>query len=50
MHLTGESVMATVVIYLSNATQGGQILFPEAEVRQKPSKLVQSSIKNPTFC
>ncbi|KAK1409139.1 hypothetical protein QVD17_35664 [Tagetes erecta] len=31
MHLTGESVMATVVIYLSNATQGGQILFPEAE-------------------
>ncbi|KAL8192743.1 hypothetical protein R6Q57_027191 [Mikania cordata] len=31
MHLTGESVLATVVIYLSNVTRGGQILFPGAE-------------------
>ncbi|XP_076945401.1 putative prolyl 4-hydroxylase 12 [Bidens hawaiensis] len=31
MWQTGESVMATVVIYLSNVTQGGQILFPVAE-------------------
>ncbi|KAK9060881.1 hypothetical protein SSX86_018061 [Deinandra increscens subsp. villosa] len=31
MHLTGESVMATVVFYLSNVTQGGQIFFPGAE-------------------
>ncbi|PWA66067.1 oxoglutarate/iron-dependent oxygenase [Artemisia annua] len=27
----GESVMATVVMYLSNVTQGGQIIFPKAE-------------------
>ncbi|KAI3793021.1 hypothetical protein L1987_35633 [Smallanthus sonchifolius] len=31
MHLTGESVMASVVIYLSNVTHGGQILFPGVE-------------------
>ncbi|KAI3800177.1 hypothetical protein L1987_35487 [Smallanthus sonchifolius] len=31
MHPTDESVMATVVIYLSNVTQGGQMLFPGAE-------------------
>ncbi|KAE9617376.1 putative procollagen-proline 4-dioxygenase [Lupinus albus] len=27
-----EPLMATVVLYLSNATQGGQILFPESQV------------------
>lgn len=26
------TLMATVVLYLSNATQGGQILFPESVV------------------
>lgn len=27
-------LMATVVLYLSNATQGGQILFPESKVSE----------------
>ncbi|KAM0023830.1 putative procollagen-proline 4-dioxygenase [Helianthus debilis subsp. tardiflorus] len=38
MSLPGESVLATVVIYLSNATQGGQILFPGAESGSLRSK------------
>ncbi|XP_024979723.1 probable prolyl 4-hydroxylase 12 isoform X2 [Cynara cardunculus var. scolymus] len=33
MRLNGESVIATIVMYLSNVTQGGQILFPGAESR-----------------
>ncbi|MFS8013608.1 putative procollagen-proline 4-dioxygenase [Helianthus anomalus] len=36
--LLGESVLATVVIYLSNVTQGGQILFPGAESGSLRSK------------
>lgn len=32
LELSGP-LMATVVLYLSNATQGGQILFPESKVR-----------------
>lgn len=27
-----EPLMATVVLFLSNVTQGGQILFPDSEV------------------
>lgn len=33
--LPNEPLMATVVLYLSNASYGGQILFPESEVRKK---------------
>ncbi|KAJ9539636.1 hypothetical protein OSB04_026142 [Centaurea solstitialis] len=33
MRLNGESVIATIVLYLSNVTQGGQILFPRVESR-----------------
>ncbi|KAJ0661921.1 putative procollagen-proline 4-dioxygenase [Helianthus annuus] len=38
MSLPGESVLATVVIYLSNVTHGGQILFPGAESGSLRSK------------
>lgn len=34
--LLGEPLLATVVLYLSHRVQGGQILFPESEVREKP--------------
>lgn len=27
-------LMATVILFLSNSTQGGQILFPESEVSE----------------
>lgn len=30
-----QPLMAIVVLYLSNASQGGEILFPESEVRAK---------------
>lgn len=29
-----EPLVATVVLYLSNVTRGGEILFPQSEVRQ----------------
>lgn len=29
-----EPLMAIVVLYLSNVTQGGEIFFPESEVRE----------------
>lgn len=29
-----EPLLATIVIYLSNATRGGEIVFPESEVRK----------------
>lgn len=28
-----ESLLATVILYLSNVTRGGEILFPKSEVR-----------------
>ena len=31
-----EPLIATVILYLSNVTRGGQILFPNSEVREKP--------------
>ncbi|XP_061352849.1 probable prolyl 4-hydroxylase 12 [Gastrolobium bilobum] len=48
LELSGP-LMATVVLYLSNATQGGQILFPESEPKssswwsncKKSSKILQ---------
>jgi prolyl 4-hydroxylase len=30
-----KPLMAIVVLYLSNVTRGGEILFPESEVREK---------------
>lgn len=30
-----KPLMAIVVLYLSNVTRGGEILFPESEVRDK---------------
>ncbi|KAK2998200.1 hypothetical protein RJ639_024116 [Escallonia herrerae] len=33
-----EPVMATVILYLSNVSQGGQILFPESELRNSQMK------------
>lgn len=33
--LHSEPMMATVILYLSNVSQGGQILFPESEVRMQ---------------
>ncbi|CAL9226823.1 unnamed protein product [Arabidopsis halleri] len=32
-----ESLLATVVLYLSNTTQGGELLFPNSEARPKKS-------------
>lgn len=37
--LSNEPLMATVVLYLSNTSQGGQIIFPESEVREKQLSL-----------
>lgn len=31
---SNEPLMATVILYLSNVTRGGQILFPESEVKE----------------
>lgn len=31
-----EPLIATVILYLSNVTHGGEILFPESEVRISP--------------
>ena len=33
--LPEQPLMATVVLYLSNVSQGGEILFPESEVREQ---------------
>lgn len=33
--LSEEPLMATVVLYLSNVSRGGEILFPESEVREQ---------------
>jgi prolyl 4-hydroxylase len=30
-----KPLMATVILYLSNVTRGGEIFFPESEVREK---------------
>lgn len=30
-----ERLMATVILYLSNVTWGGEILFPDSAVREK---------------
>lgn len=33
--LPTEQIMATVIFYLSNVSQGGQILFPESDVSKQ---------------
>lgn len=33
-----EPLMAIIVLFLSNVTQGGEILFPESKVREKQYK------------
>lgn len=33
--LLSEPIMATVILYLTNVSQGGQLLFPESEVRMQ---------------
>lgn len=35
--VSSEPLMATLVFYLSNVTQGGEILFPKSEVGEKSS-------------
>ena len=37
--LLSEPTVATVILYLSNVSQGGQILFPESDVRKAVSDL-----------
>lgn len=38
--VTAETLMATVVLYLSNVTRGGEILFPESEVRMQWPRVI----------
>ena len=33
-----KPLMAIVVLYLSNVTRGGEILFPDSEVREKQNQ------------
>ncbi|CAB81370.1 hypothetical protein, partial [Arabidopsis thaliana] len=42
-----ESLLATVVLYLSNTTQGGELLFPNSEVKPKNSCLEGGNILRP---
>ncbi|KAL0891042.1 hypothetical protein Bca101_015025 [Brassica carinata] len=35
--VTHESLLATVILYVSNTTQGGELLFPDSEVKHKRS-------------
>jgi prolyl 4-hydroxylase len=35
--ISSEPLMATLVFYLSNVTQGGEIFFPKSEVGEKSS-------------
>ncbi|KAB1204844.1 Prolyl 4-hydroxylase subunit alpha-1 [Morella rubra] len=47
-----QPLMAIVVLYLSNASQGGEILFPESELHQQTSKIwsdcpSHSSVRRP---
>lgn len=39
-----KPLIATVILYLSNVAHGGQILFPDSEVRGKPSILRHGKI------
>ncbi|XP_019224442.1 PREDICTED: probable prolyl 4-hydroxylase 12 isoform X2 [Nicotiana attenuata] len=43
-----EPLMATVILYLSNVTQGGQILFPESENKIFSDCMKSSDILKPT--
>ncbi|MBA0558684.1 hypothetical protein Golob_015693 [Gossypium lobatum] len=42
-----EPLMATVILYLSNVTKGGEILFPDSEVRMN---LSQTFINREMWC
>jgi len=42
-----ESLLATVVLYLSNTTQGGELLFPNSEMKPKNSCLEGGNILRP---
>lgn len=42
--LLSEPIMATVILYLSNVSRGGQILFPESDVREKLCVLYYSYV------
>ncbi|KAK6936828.1 Prolyl 4-hydroxylase alpha subunit, Fe(2+) 2OG dioxygenase domain, partial [Dillenia turbinata] len=41
----GEPLMATVVLYLSNVSQGGEILFPHSEISQSRNKFLSDCTK-----
>lgn len=40
--ISNEPLMATLVLYLSNVGQGGEILFPKSEVSEKSCELFLS--------